>query len=258
MRHRHTRVTAVVTHAVAYRDNDLIVTLVTRERGRLGALARGARKNSKRFGGALEVGSRIDAEVDEGARGALVTLSECELRANPARLRRDLDTLSLALYACDVARQMCREEEPAEQLYHALEAVLEGLSQAGAGAASLATIDLCLLTSQGFGPQTAGCLKCGTGLMAGAFFSVEEGGLVCREHRREGDAMLGVKAVVMLREMAARALGDDEVEAFVEGSLEADEVAALRQIEAALGGFVEHVVGHTIRSRSVLRALQKS
>ncbi len=49
------RTDAIVVRRVAYGEADLIVTLYTRELGKISALARSARRSRKRFGGGLEL-----------------------------------------------------------------------------------------------------------------------------------------------------------------------------------------------------------
>ncbi|MCA9559134.1 MAG: recombination protein O N-terminal domain-containing protein, partial [Myxococcales bacterium] len=50
---------AVVLRATPYRDHDLVVDLLGEQTGRVAALARSARRSQRRFGGALEVGTRL-------------------------------------------------------------------------------------------------------------------------------------------------------------------------------------------------------
>ena len=72
---------ALLLRSVDYRDADRIVTLFTRDAGKLSAVARGARGSKRRFGGALEPYAVIRVELD-GPRGDLYTLK----RAEPTRV----------------------------------------------------------------------------------------------------------------------------------------------------------------------------
>ena len=46
-----------------YKEADRIVRLLTPENGRITALARSARSSSKRFGGTLDIGNRIEVTL---------------------------------------------------------------------------------------------------------------------------------------------------------------------------------------------------
>ncbi len=46
---------ALLLRRVEYGESDLVLTLLTQKVGKVSALARGARKSSKRFGSALEL-----------------------------------------------------------------------------------------------------------------------------------------------------------------------------------------------------------
>lgn len=77
---------ALLLRAADYREADRILTLFTREAGKLSAIARGARSSRRRFAGSLEPYGVIRVEL-EGPRGELYTLKRAELtRAFPAIL----------------------------------------------------------------------------------------------------------------------------------------------------------------------------
>jgi len=54
---------AVVLGTVDFGEADRIVTLFTRNHGRLSAFAAGARKSKRRFAGALEAGTHLTARL---------------------------------------------------------------------------------------------------------------------------------------------------------------------------------------------------
>ena len=62
-------VLGIVVGHVDYGEADRIVHLLTPEQGRVAAMARGARKSRKRFGGALDLGNRIRTHISRGKGG---------------------------------------------------------------------------------------------------------------------------------------------------------------------------------------------
>ena len=82
------RVEALVLRAIPYGESDAVVHLLVLGHGRIPAFARGARTSRKRFGGALEVFTRIEALLKEGPE--LWALREATVLEAHARLRDDL------------------------------------------------------------------------------------------------------------------------------------------------------------------------
>ena len=81
---------AVVLRSIRYGEADRILHLYSTTRGRIGAIAKGARKPRSRFGGRLEPFFRLDLLLHEG-RGELLTVTSVVDRRRlpaPALLRR--------------------------------------------------------------------------------------------------------------------------------------------------------------------------
>jgi DNA repair protein RecO (recombination protein O) len=71
---RAVKTEAVVLRSLRFAEADRILHLYTRERGRMGAIAKGARKTRSRFGGRLEPLSHVELVLHEG-RGELATVT---------------------------------------------------------------------------------------------------------------------------------------------------------------------------------------
>jgi DNA repair protein RecO (recombination protein O) len=95
---------ALLLRATDYRDADRIVTLFTRDAGKLSALARGARGSKRRFSGSLEPYSVIRVELEEG-RGELLTLKRAELKLPFVHLLAELDRMEAAAGALALVRE---------------------------------------------------------------------------------------------------------------------------------------------------------
>jgi DNA repair protein RecO (recombination protein O) len=106
---RHLKLTAVVLGTVDYGESDRVVVLLTRERGKLSAFARGARASRKRFGGALQPFTLLDAEVRERAGSDLLGLDAVDVVQAFGGIRTDLARIACAGYACELARELVRD-----------------------------------------------------------------------------------------------------------------------------------------------------
>ena len=178
---------AVVLRSIRYGEADRILHLYTPHRGRVGAIAKGARRTRSRFGGRLEPFFRLLIELHEG-RGELMTVTGAHTLEGHARLRGDARALDAAARACDAVGRLFETSEPHAGVFNLLCRALSLLDQnagrgdagrhaASAKAAALA-FRLKLLLAAGLAPQLGACASCGDREhLAG--FSGAAGGVVC-------------------------------------------------------------------------------
>lgn len=214
---RSYRTEAIVLRSLRFAEADRILHLYTLERGRLGAIAKGARKTSSRFGARLEPLSHVELVVHEGS-GELHTVTGASLIASHREVREDSGRLGVALVGAEAMLRLFAEPEPNPRAFAALGRFLEVL--AGSRPAGRAALDplalafqLKLLWLSGYLPQVGACVECGAqaGLVG---FSARGGGAVCRAHARgalalspEGLSGVGRLLSSPLAEAAAAGLG---------------------------------------------------
>jgi DNA repair protein RecO (recombination protein O) len=85
---------AIVLRTWPFHEADLLVSLFTRDQGRVKGVARHAMKSRKRFGGALEPATQVLAHYTERPGQELVRLDSFEILWSP--LRGEIDALRLA------------------------------------------------------------------------------------------------------------------------------------------------------------------
>ena len=165
--------------SIRYGEADRILHLYSRERGRIGAIAKGVRRVKSRFGGRLEPLFRVDLIAHEG-RGELVTVTSAEtVDAHPG-LRERRHSLERATQACDAVLRLLDSQEPNRAAYNLLchELRLLDVEPAAATRAQALAFRLKLLLAAGFAPELAACASCGEREHLGAF-SASAGGVVC-------------------------------------------------------------------------------
>ena len=102
---------AVVLRSIRYGEADRVLHLYSRERGRIGAMAKGVRRIKSRFGGRLEPLFRVDLLLHEG-RGELYTVTSVDtVDAHPA-LRERREAIERATQACDAVLRLLDSQEP--------------------------------------------------------------------------------------------------------------------------------------------------
>lgn len=170
---------ALVLTTVDYGDADRLVTLLTRDHGKLTAFAAGARKSKRRFAGALEPFTHLKVQLVE-RRGSTVRLDGADILQSFHRIREDLGRISRAMYAVELGRELCRDREPHSRLFELLSEYLGLLERNAAGPTSLIAFELTALGEAGFQPRFDACAICGgaPGEVT-TRFDPEHGGVVC-------------------------------------------------------------------------------
>jgi len=179
---------ALVVRVVEVGESDVIATLLTEGAGKMGVLARGARKGLRRIGGALEPFHTI-AVLVESKGGDLSTLKEAQIVRMRSALASNLDALEAAGMALRWARHLFQPATPEPQGWRILVGLLDRLddeppdSLHGASPkAELARAGLAMLAAMGYGLEVSCCVVCGRICPEHkpACFDAARGGLVCR------------------------------------------------------------------------------
>ena len=221
----------IVLRSIRYGEADRILHLYTRERGRIGAIAKGVRKPKSRFGGRLEPFFRLSLVLHRG-RGDLSTVSAAETIEGYPELRASGQAIAAASDACGAVLRLLEGTGPNEAAYNLLcrylgllDADPDGPLASGPG---MVAFRLKLALAAGFGPELAACATCGSSEEV-AGFSGAAGGVVC--------AGCGAGSFALSPEGHAfmvEAIGNPLAEL-----PEADEMA-VRQAGRAIGETLEH------------------
>lgn len=201
---------AIVLRARDYSESDRIVTLLTREFGKLSGIAKGAKASRRRFERKLEPFSHVNLFFKRRPQGQLVFITRAEPGDSmPPPIEEDLAKIALGCYMLELADALTSEEAEAIDAYHVLARALETL---GGGAVTLAlrqSFELNLLRVAGFGLNFARCRICGVaGEVTGGtvYFIVARGGIVCarcRPQAPEGAVRLMAANAAALAALAA-------------------------------------------------------
>ncbi len=215
---------------IEYGESDLVLTLLTQKVGKISALARSARKSTRRFGGALEPMHTLLVELDERPGAELFTLVSATLKQPRAKILSNLAAMEAAGKALSWVRRAAPPRTPEAAPYAVLNRLLDQLAaaeDADAVAAALAEAGLSLLSAFGWGFDFERCVRCGRQASPAQSASVDavRGGLICRSC---GGARLRISAAARQR-MARAAGGETGV------LLSEDSAKTLAIVEAALG-----------------------
>jgi DNA repair protein RecO (recombination protein O) len=176
---------AVVLRSLRLGEADRIVHLYTRERGRIGAVAKGIRKTNSRFGGRLEPLSHVALQLHQGS-GELQTVTGVDLVRAHNVVREDSYRLNVGLIGAEAMLRLFTEQEKNDRAFTALTRFLDVLEE-GCIPASRPALDplalsfqLKLLWLSGYLPHLTSCAECGAEDVPLVGYSPASGGAVCR------------------------------------------------------------------------------
>ena len=183
---------AIVLHARPYRETSLLVQLLTRSHGRVGAVAKAARRGRQGHG-MLPFYEQI---VSWRSRGSLISLGRWEVVE-----RRWLvgNALAAAYYLAELVMRLTREWEPHQRLFAAVQWALRRLSDAGAGAQMAVTLrrfEQLLLEELGYGLDFTRDAGSGKAIEQAAWYRLEpdQGFLAAEPHQGYlGRALLDIQ-----------------------------------------------------------------
>ena len=156
-----TRTEAFLLHATPYRESDLVVVLLTRRYGRVSALARGARRSRRRFGGALDYFRLLEAELRPARTGALGQLLGAEVLRFFGGASAGVESYWAGCHILEVARLGARDGDADEGLFRLVEASL-GALEGGSDPGSLVRVfQTRALSAFGYELPAQGCPTCG-------------------------------------------------------------------------------------------------
>jgi DNA repair protein RecO (recombination protein O) len=175
---RTLKVEAVVLRHADWGEADRLLTLYTRERGKLRAIAKGARKMRSRKAGHLEPFTRVALMLAQGRDLWIVTQADTVAAYLP--LRDDLLLTGLASYVVELIDRFIYEEGQNSTLYRLLAETLERVSTEADPFLAIRFYEVRLLDLLGFRPDLFHCVRCGKETKAeDQYFSAEQGGVVC-------------------------------------------------------------------------------
>jgi DNA repair protein RecO (recombination protein O) len=223
-------------------EADRILTLFTRERGKLDAVAKGVRRTRSHFAGRLEFGNECAFVMHRG-RSLDVVVSAEILHAPWTRLVEP-ERFAVASAVAEMIDAFCELDLALPDVYDLLVGAIGAIAGTESPQSLLPRFELRLLDMLGLAPPLETCVQCGAPLGDGsAWLDGAAGGLLdaaCRERWRDLPE-LDAADVRNLRALAApRATG---------------KAAALRATPRAAAAVEELVAHHLGRRPKALAAL---
>jgi DNA repair protein RecO (recombination protein O) len=240
------KATALVLRAIDFSETSVIVTLFTREFGKISGLAKGGRRLKGPFESALDVLALVRVVFLRKSSDALDLLTEAKLERRFRVSEAGLAGLSAAYYVAELLRELTHDNDPHAELFDAADQTLVVLGRSHGAAAHVIAqhvlrFELAALRLLGHMPSLDCCAECGATIEAKGRvpFGHTAGGVLCAACRPGKRNVVSLSAAAL---SALMQLGDETSD---------NEIEIDRNVRGELRGllnhYIAHLVGHELR-----------
>lgn len=192
---------AIVLRSWPFQEADLLVSLFTREQGKLKGVARHAMRSRRRFGGALEPMTHVRATYAERPRQELMRLDAFEILWSPMSAPVDYERVAALQFVAEVLEEAMPDQAPEDAVFRLAVAVMQKM-QVGRVWMPVTYFALWMSRLMGWMPELGRCSACGRALQGdAAWWSPASDGLMCEDDRRPGSVMLSGESLAMAGRM---------------------------------------------------------
>jgi DNA repair protein RecO (recombination protein O) len=244
------RVDAIVLRHSDYGEADRLLTLYTREQGKLRAIAKGVRKLQSRKAGHLEPFTRVVLMLARGHDLWIVTQAETVNAFQP--LRESLNLMSEASYVVELLERFIYEEGQNVQVFDLLAATLLRLQTESSPFVPIRWYEIRLLDLLGFRPMLFECASCGKKILPeDQYFSAELGGVLCPVcgSSQPGARRVSMEALKYLRHFQRSTY---------ERAAAADPSTAVRlEMESLMNYYLTHLLERQLKTPEFMKQIRR-
>ena len=229
---------ALILRLVDFSETSQIVTLFTKEYGKIGALAKGAHRQKGPFDSALDLLTRVRIVFLRKSSGGLDLLTEAKLEHRFRPPDRDLTPLFAGYYLAELLLGLTDDYDPHPELFESAAETLEILSYDGEKNISpvILAFEMNALRLLGHLPNLEECVECGKPIATDRLvaFGQSSGGVLCRNCRP------GKRHIAQINRESLKTL---QWYARCKGNVDSD---PLHQITGEVRGVINHSISHLL------------
>lgn len=239
----------IILRLADFSETSRIVTLFTRDFGKIAALAKGGRRLKGPFESGLDLLSRCRIVFIRKSSSGLDLLTESQLISRFRPRERELASLYGGYYVAELLSSLTEDYDPHPALYDDAVDVLERLSTEEDWKLPILRFELVLLREIGQLPGFEVCLVCGQPVETtnSVGFWVSQGGLICNQCGRDEYAHTHIHAgtAAVLRRLSGESESDWRRVAV--------SVQQVREIKQVTTSAFAHILGHRPRMLKYLK-----
>jgi DNA repair protein RecO (recombination protein O) len=247
---------AIVLKVIEFSETSCVLTLFTEDFGKIGALAKGARRPKGPFEGALDLLALVRIVFLHKTSDALDLLTEAKLERRFRSAQRDLGRLYAGYYVAELLTELTEAGDPHRELFQAADATLSALDDGAPLAETVLRFELAALREAGHLPSLEQCVICGRPVESDkrVQFGMTAGGVLCDDCRAGRRGVVSVSsAVIAALRQASLANEEHAIESGGVTTLKIDPAAA-GELRAVMGNYFAHQLGHRLRMSDYLGA----
>jgi len=185
-----------------FRESDRVITIFTREYGKLEMMAKGSRKISSKLAGSLEPFVITELNVVKGK--SLDTITASQIIENFKSIKAHYDKLLFANHLVEIVDDLIKVHFKEERIFKLIEDTFRQLENNGHTEMYQTKMKwfFCwrLLWFLGYGPQLYKCVSCRQTLKEyNNYFSFLKGGILCEKCKLDGEAKISSEAIKVIR-----------------------------------------------------------
>jgi len=169
---------AFLIRKIEYGEADYVLSLFTKDFGKIRGLAKNAKKSRKRFGGRLEPFVHLRARFRERP-GGMKFIEDSETIQVFSSLMEDIGLFTWGSFIVENVDALLPEEEPNEEMFELLLQTLSDLDSKKSPLTVALKFQISALSLSGYKPNFDICTKCGDPIEGDTFFSIQKGGILC-------------------------------------------------------------------------------
>ncbi len=191
---------ALILKGMKYRETSRILTMFTRDCGKVSVIAKGARAQGSRFYGALDPLSHVRLVMYKKDSRDLQFLSQCDLLDSHRTLSCSIEHMPFGLAVIELLNITTHQDEINIPLFELTLQTLRSMNAATKNAVlALYYFEMKIIEILGFRPQLDRCAICGLGREEDEEFTMGFGGIVCTGCSSNNQFQVSRSAVEMLR-----------------------------------------------------------
>ncbi|PSL45016.1 DNA replication and repair protein RecO [Salsuginibacillus halophilus] len=239
------KVEGVVIRTVDYGESHVIVTLLTKERGKIAVMARGAKKTKSTLASSVQLFAHGIYVYKAGSGQGVHTLSQGDVIQSFPSIRKDLLLTAYASCAVELMDKATNDQERSGRWFELLSAVLERMNAEDPPDVLLGYLELKMTVPAGIQPLLERCVNCSS--QEGKFsFSVREAGFLCHrcihiDPRRYDISQASVRVLQQLMHVAPEQLGSISLKE-----------ETRREIETVIDAYYDSYAGLVLKSKRFL------
>lgn len=243
-----TTVMGMVLSAMPVGDYDKRLVILTRERGKISAFAKGARRPNSAL---LACSQPFTFGVFSLFAGkSSYNITAAEISNYFPELREDIDSVYYGMYFCEFADYITKENNDEGDILKLLYQTLRAVSKKTIELPLIRLVfEFKIMALSGVAPQVFNCVKCEkTG--EEYFFSVSNGGLLCKECRGNDNKAIRLctSSVYTLQYIMSK-----DVENLYTFRVSRE---VLKELEAVIKPYLDYYINHEFKSCELIKSLK--